>query len=67
MSNSKIIYDIGRTKLGQPVRLEVHDDGSFSLIRDAANQRDDAAFIHGLTRMQIEKIGRAAHIEIGAL
>lgn len=67
MSISKIIYDLGPNNYGQTVRLEVRGDGTYSLFRDAAGMRDESSSIHGLTRAQIEKIGRAAHIEIGAL
>lgn len=67
MNGNKVIFDLGCTKHGQPLRLELHSDGSFDLIREAANQRDEPAFIRGLSRDQIAKIGRAAHTEVGAL
>ena len=65
MNTNKVIYEIGKTTHGQPLRLEMHSGGSYSLIREAANQRDDPAYIHGLSREQIRRIGDLAHLEAG--
>jgi hypothetical protein len=67
MNVSKIVFDLGATKHGQPLRLELLGDGTYTLIREAANQRDDRVFIAGLTREHVRSIGSAAHTELGAL
>jgi hypothetical protein len=58
---SRVEYDLGRNIYGQPVTLvrERSSAGAWSwtLRRGAGNQRDDTAFIGGLTDKQIRQIG----------
>jgi hypothetical protein len=63
---SKAIYEIGPNKHGQQVRIEIQQGGGYTLVQEAANQRDETQRI-SLTREQVVKIGRAADIEVGAL
>ena len=54
---SRVEYDLGANRHGQPVKL-VRDAGQWVLLRHQANQRDDSARIE-LTDQQIDMIGLA--------
>lgn len=64
MKPSRIEYDLGKNRHGQPLRLvQCQSNGGeeWILYRDAANQRDDAAFISGLTLENLRDIAEIAN------
>lgn len=52
---TRLEYDLGGNDHGQPVKL-VRYNGKWTLHREAANQRDDAAMID-LTDTQLKMLG----------
>lgn len=48
MKPTKVEFSLGKTAHNQPVRL-VWEYGSWTLHRDAANQRDESEAVRGLT------------------
>lgn len=69
MTPAKIEYAVGQTRHKQPLRLVKAKsyDGSvdWTLHRDEANQRDDRAFIAGLTDEVILAMAEAVKTERG--
>ncbi len=63
MKPFRIEYHVGQTRHGQLLRFiqERGSDGvvSWTLRREAANQRDDSAYISGLTAEAIERMAEA--------
>ena len=63
MKPKRIEFDVGQTIHGQPLRL-VYERGnagrdSWTLIQDAANQRDDRHQVSGLDGQTIERMAEA--------
>ena len=63
MKPTRIEYDLGDNVHGQPVRLVCEATTgrgmAWTICRDQADQRDDSAFVSGLTRDQILNMAEA--------
>lgn len=55
----KIEFEIGETKFKQRVVLVKETDDSYTLIKHAASQRDDTAYVPHLTRDMIRNMLKA--------
>lgn len=59
MRPSKVEFEIGKTKHGNPVRLVRQQDGTWSIVLGPADQRDGTRSVDGLTYEQLNAIGEA--------
>ena len=55
----KIIIKVGETRHGQPVEVVKDYDGNYTIVKHAANQRDETVVMTDLDRSIIENIAKA--------
>jgi hypothetical protein len=64
MLQHSIVFKVGQTQFGQPVSLTKEIDGTFTIIKQAVNQRDETDVIRGLDAQTIRNMIKAVDIKL---